>query len=289
MTESRLKRSTFWMSSLAIPLVWGLFFYNDDAPKAMEAGDFPVVNDYCSPDYESFVHGEEIVYKLYYNWNFVWLAAGEMNLRVVDLGDSYYFKAVGKSYPSYEWFFRVHDIYESKVRKSDFKPIWTRRQVEEGKYRLYHEHWMDYKKGTARSLRGKTKEVAVEKVIPIKDCQHDLLSVVYFMRNSGMHTFGVNQNYPVELFIDDEYYPVKVIYKGVEKNKNIKGVGKLDVHKVVPELIVGDVFDEDTQMEIYVSKDNNRIPVLIESPLRVGSVKVVLKSKKNLKHPLVIR
>jgi hypothetical protein len=37
-------------------------------------------------------------------------------------------------------------------------------------------------------------------------------------------------------------------------------------------------------MTVWVGDDENRIPVMIESPVSVGSVKVVLKSYKGLKY-----
>ena len=39
-------------------------------------------------------------------------------------------------------------------------------------------------------------------------------------------------------------------------------------------------------MNVWVSDDANRIPLLIESPVSVGSIKAVLKEYKGLRHPL---
>ena len=39
-------------------------------------------------------------------------------------------------------------------------------------------------------------------------------------------------------------------------------------------------------MNIWVTNDGNKLPVLIESPLSVGSAKAVLKSYKGLRHHL---
>ena len=55
---------------------------------------------------------------------------------------------------------------------------------------------------------------------------------------------------------------------------------------VSPEVISGEVFEEGTEMNIYVSDDNNRVPLLIESPVSVGSVKAVLKNYSGLKYDL---
>ncbi len=84
--------------------------------------------------------------------------------------------------------------------------------------------------------------------------------------------------------MDKETWPLKVRYKGREVGKKIKGQGKFRTHKFNPEVIVGNVFKEDSQMSVWVTDDQNKIPLLIESPVSVGSVKVVLKSYKGLKY-----
>ncbi|MGI9159404.1 MAG: DUF3108 domain-containing protein, partial [Saprospiraceae bacterium] len=53
--------------------------------------------------------------------------------------------------------------------------------------------------------------------------------------------------------------------------------------KFQPDVIAGNVFSEEAKMTVWVSDDQNRIPVLIESPVSVGSVQVVLKNYKGLK------
>lgn len=269
--------------SLIVPMVMGLVHFSDTIPPEKSfhelSGD-PVSE--CEPRYNSFTHREKLTYQMYYNWNFVWVPAGEVVFEVNETSDHYEFKAEGKSLSSYDWFFKVHDIYESKVRKSDLKPVWSRRQVAEGNYRLYHEHWMDHEKGTARSIRGKTREAARESTVPIEDCFQDILSVIYFMRNSGIHEYKPGEQLPVKLFIDDSIYQVKVRYLGEERKKRIKGLGRMDVQRVIPDLVAGDVFKEGDKMNVWVSKDDNRLPLMIESPILVGSVKAVIKSYENL-------
>ncbi len=42
-------------------------------------------------------------------------------------------------------------------------------------------------------------------------------------------------------------------------------------------------------MFIWVTDDDNRVPVMIEAELRVGSIKAVLKSYDGLRHPMSAR
>ena len=48
----------------------------------------PVHYNACSIENRAFLSGEEIVYKIYYNWNFVWLAAGEVTFKSKRIGGS---------------------------------------------------------------------------------------------------------------------------------------------------------------------------------------------------------
>jgi hypothetical protein len=42
-------------------------------------------------------------------------------------------------------------------------------------------------------------------------------------------------------------------------------------------------------MKIYVSDDQNRLPIMIESPVSVGSVKAVLQSYEGLRFPMTAK
>ena len=66
-------------------------------------------------------------------------------------------------------------------------------------------------------------------------------------------------------------------------------MGKFDTYTFSPEVIVGNIFNEGTQMKVWVSKDENKLPLLIESPVSVGSVKAVLKEYKGLRHELTAK
>ncbi len=234
----------------------------------------------------AFQVGEEIVYKLYYNWNFVWLSAGEVTFRVGEQDGQFHLSAEGRTYSSYEWFFKVRDYYETFVDKFSLLPTVSIRDVNEGKYTLYEKVVFDQDKNMATSDRGKTKETTQRKEYNVDECMHDMLSVIYYARNIEYNEFEAGQAFPVKIFMDKKVYPLQVKYKGKESDKKIKGQGKFNTIKFSPEVIAGEVFDEDTQMDVWVSDDENRIPLLIESPVSVGSVKAVLKSHSGLRYDL---
>lgn len=245
-----------------------------------------VSDESCTIDNFAFDPGETLTYKMYYNWKFVWVSAGEVTFQVEEVDGEYKISAIGSTYKSYDSFFKVRDKYHSYLDKETLLPSVSLRDVEEGPYRLYDKVTFDRTDNTASSLRGKTEETAKEKTYPVEDCIHDILSIIYFSRNLNFAQMSEGEAFPIKIFIDKKTWPLQVIYQGKAKKKRIRGQGKFDTLLFSPEVIAGNVFSEGANVNVWVSDDKNRIPLQFESPLTVGSVKAVLKGYKGLKHEL---
>jgi hypothetical protein len=272
---------------LALPLSLGLLQspeHTSPRPVPAQLTDAP---DICSIHNQAFLDGEEVRYKVYYNLNFVWVPAGEVVFTVKDKGEQYHIRAEGRTYSSYEWFFKVRDTYDTYIDKKTLLPTLFIRDVQEGGYTLYEKVSFDQKKRTAHVVRGRSKDnIKERKDYPIDACMHDMLSIVYLARNLDYNRYQSGQSFPVKIFLDKEEWPLQVAYKGKETDKKIKGLGRYNTILFSPEVIAGEVFKEGTEMKVWVSDDGNKIPLLIESPLSVGSVKVVLQEHKGLRYPM---
>ena len=66
---------------------------------------------------------------------------------------------------------------------------------------------------------------------------------------------------------------------------DVKGLGKVKTIKFAAKLLEGEVFKGEADMLIWVTDDDNRLPVYFEAPLLVGMAKGRMTSYKNLKHP----
>ena len=243
-------------------------------------------NDRCEIDNSSFVDGEVLVYKIYYNWKFVWIPAGEVKFNVVEGEQHYEFIAEGKTYSSYDNFFKVRDYYYSRVNKETLFPESFVRRVEEGKYLRYDSIMFDQKKNIAISYWGNTSTSTSKYNFNLDGCMQDMLSILYYVRNHDYSLYQTGDSIPVKIFFDKETYPLKVMFYGKEKSKDIKDQGKFNTLKFIPEVVAGYVFSNDTKMNLWVSDDKNKIPLMVESPISIGSIKAVLKRYKNLRHPL---
>ena len=243
---------------------------------------------YCELDNFAYQSGERIVYKLYYNLNFIWIAAGEVEFKVEDKGSQFKLTALGTTYPSYEWFFKVRDHYESYIDKSTLLPTLSIRDVKEGNYTLYERVEYNQAAGTGLSYRGHSKEEAMAKPERFKseNCMHDVLSAIYFMRNLDYQHAAKEANFAITVFMDRKSYPLTVRFLGKHDEMKIKGLGHYSVYELAPEVIAGEVFKEDSNLRVWAATSASHVPLQIESPISVGSVKAVLKQHHNLRHQI---
>lgn len=229
--------------------------------------------------------GEKLVYKVYYNWNFVWLPAGEVAFEVKEEPDSYHIEVTGNTYASYEWFYKVRDKYHSYIDKKSGLPKLYIRDIQQGSYRRYEKIVFDYNSGKAHSYTGRSMVELSQKEIPLDRPYYDMVSCMYFLRNQRLNQTTKHFRTSFHLLLDDEIYQLAVTRSDFHKALKIKDTGTFRAISAEADVIAGHVFDEDAKLKFYVGDDLNCIPVLIESPLVVGSVKAVLMECRNLKYP----
>jgi hypothetical protein len=246
-----------------------------------------VVNsdDVCSLENQCFVSGEELVFKVYYNWKFIWVPAGQARFRIVETDSLFIVDVKGTSYSSYDSFFKVRDRYRSVIDKNTLLPKSFLRDISQGDYIRYDSMVINQTDYSITEYYGKSKEKAKPHEFQLDRCTQDLVSVLYHLRNRDISNIQKGSKLPVSFFFSKKQYNLDVNIIDRKKRK-IKGLGKFNVIHARPELITGSVFDENSYMDVFVSDDGNKVPLLVESPLRVGSAKAVLLSHKNLKYEL---
>jgi hypothetical protein len=118
----------------------------------------------------------------------------------------------------------------------------------------------------------------------VPECVQDVLSAVYYSRNIDFNKYKVNDKINFSMFLDNEVYEMYIRYLGKETIKT--KYGKFKAVKFKPLLIKGTIFEGGEKMTVWVSDDRNHVPIRIESPISVGSVKIDMISYKNLRYPL---
>lgn len=274
------------MKAIKFFLISSLFFLTAFVPGHNTGANVaaPVLQSSPPEGNESFKDGEELVYKIYYNLNFIWVAAGEVTFKVFDEGKQFHYQALGRTYSSYEWFYTVKDDYNSWVDKGSYLPNYSERNVQEGKYTIFEKISFDHSARKSTVWRAKKRgQQETQTEHNIKSDAHDVLSVLYYLRTLEFQDKKEGYAVPFTVFMDKEEFPLSMRYMGKDSKKKVHGMGHYRTLQFQPEVIVGNVFSEDSKMKVWVSDDANKIPLLIETPISVGSVKMVMKSYKGLK------
>lgn len=209
-----------------------------DFPTQMPVSTCSALNDV------PFQTGEELVYKIYYNLNFVWIPAGEAVFKVEDEGSRYHFSATGVTYDSYEWFYKVRDYYHTYADKQTLLPQTSIRHIKENKYSIYDKVEFDQKNRKASYIRGQTQDRAtLNGNLTLSDCMHDVLSIIYYCRALDYSNVQNGQDFPAKIMLDEETFPLKYRFLAREE-KSIRGLGKFNAMRFSPQLVSGNVFKE---------------------------------------------
>ena len=84
--------------------------------------------------------------------------------------------------------------------------------------------------------------------------------------------------------VDDDVYTLQFKYLGRE-NKRIPEIGTVRCLKFSFEVVSGEVFSGDSDLFVWFSDDDNRIPVWFSAPMKVGQVQGRLRDWSELKNP----
>jgi hypothetical protein len=234
----------------------------------------------CSQTNTAFNTGEKITYTIFYNVIGLYVNAGDAQFTVTpskwEGEPALALTARGSSNRRYDWIFKVRDKYESIVDTKSLLPYFFSRSINEGSF---------HQKQTL-SFNQKVNEVTTQKGESFKtaDCTFDVISIIYAARNLDFKNLQVNEKVYLSFFLDKELFPSYFKYLGKEVVQTT--FGKFKAIKIAPLLVKGTMFEGGERMTIWVTDDDNHIPIRIETPIIIGSIKVDMKSYEGLRHPL---
>lgn len=239
-----------------------------------------------------FREGEEFKFDAYYHS----LITGRVSAGIVTLGirkdlkeymgrKTYHIEGTGKTKTFFNLFFKVVDRYESFIDIETLAPWYFVRRVYEGNYIIEQDVYFNQFKNIATLYQlKKTGSGKFTKTQQIKPYTQDIISAFYYARTADLTNIKVNDEIPIQFMLDDSVYVSKIVYQGKETIKT--RLGEFRCMKFKPMVLKGEVFSQPYPMSIWISDDKNRIPLLAESEVVVGTVKLELIKYSGLANPL---
>jgi hypothetical protein len=236
---------------------------------------------------DAFQRGELLTYKAYYDAILTGqVIAGSCTFAVSDenkiINDrsTIHVEAIGKTKGAFNLFYRVLDHYESYIDEKAMVPWLFIRRVDEGGYLIQQDVTFNQNKNVAYF-----KDVKNGRSSTVTTCTgiQDVLSAIYFCRTYDFSKFTGKEDFGVKFLLDDTVFSTKVIFLGRETINT--SLGKIKCLKIKPQVLTGTVFKDPFPVILWVSDDKNKVPVLAQSEILVGTVKLELINYSGLKNP----
>jgi hypothetical protein len=247
------------------------------------------INGQCTVNKVPYKGGEVLNFQAFYNWGFIWIHAGDVQFRVNDKSyrsqPVFQLEATGNSLKSYDWLYKVRDKFQSFVDKETLQPYFFERNTQEGGYKAFEQYFFEYPQ---KKIYGTIENNDVpfrRDTLKLTSCTFDVISAVYFCRSMDFNHFKINDRIPITTLIDNKVYNLYFRYLGKEVIES-KDKKKYRCFKFSALMVEGTIFKGGEDINVWVTDDDNRVPILVEAKILVGSVKAYFSGASNLKYPL---
>jgi len=225
----------------------------------------------------AFKIGEKLNYRMKYGF----FTAAEAEIRVEDSPTKfagqpvYHIIAEGKTAGAFDVFYKVRNRYETFVDRTTLEPYFYAENRRESSYKHTDKVTFDHEKNTVTAAKG---------TFPSKGKVFDFVSAYYFARCIDVSKIKIGEKFDLQYFLEDGIHTLSITYVGKEKAEC--SMGTFNCLKFNPTIIPGRIFRKDSKLYLWITDDNNRIPVRAKVELVVGSLTMDLNGAAGLKYPL---
>ena len=194
---------------------------------------------------------------------------------------------IGQTAKAFNWIFPVKDAYTIWVDPATLRTKRFEADLQEGDYTRKSTFIFDQPNGKVYT-RWQTRQRPMEyRTLDITEKGMDAISLYFNMRSVDDSEIKEGFSRDLEMVLEDTVRYLSFRYEGREVKK-IKNLGKFNTLKFRCKIATSDgyAFQDGTEFEVWISDDRNKIPLYIQSPIKVGSVQAYLSSYEGLRYPL---
>lgn len=228
--------------------------------------------------------GEWFKFRVHYGFITAGYATLQVDNTVLNGREVFHVKGEGRTVGMSKWFFNVEDYYQSYIDKEKDIPYRFIRKIDEGGHTK--DIQIDFNHKTNKATINNKKHNTTEVVDFPKNAQ-DMVSAFYYLRNHlDVSEIKTGETMDLDMFFDKENFKFRLKFLGRETIDTEFGKVRCLVFR--PYVQAGRVFKEKESLTVWVSDDENKIPLLIKADLAVGSLKATLTQFRGLQHSFKI-
>lgn len=245
-------------------------------------------NGYRQIKNTSFNAGERLEYRVHLGFLSGAYATIDISETIYSINGRPCFKVniFGRTAGVIDLFYKVRDTWGSYLDTAAIVPQRFYRYIRENKYRkneiVDFNHLND--SATVARLDKKTMKLKEKVIFPIANNTQDLVSGAFFLRTMDLDKKRNGDIIRIKGFFDDETFNMKIKYLGTEKLKT--KVGTFETHVMAPILPENKLFKGQDAIRLWLSKDENKIPLKIQADMFVGAIEIDIKSYENLRNKI---
>ena len=234
---------------------------------------------------QAYGDGEWFKFRVHYGFVTAGYATLSVKATTLKGKNVYHVKGFGKTIGVSRWFFKVEDDYQSYIDREKNIPYKFVRKIDEGGYTKDIEVDFNHNSRKATVNDKKHNETSV---FSFPDETQDLISAFYYLRNN-LDTENLKEGDVMEMnmFFDKENFKFRLKFIGKEILDT--NFGRINTLVFRPYVQSGRVFKEKESLTVWISDDDNKIPLVIKADLAVGSLKASLTEFKGLQHSFKIQ
>ncbi|MBA2613538.1 MAG: DUF3108 domain-containing protein [Bacteroidetes bacterium] len=223
---------------------------------------------------KAFKQGEVLTYRLHYGMLNAGVAILEVKPDLIEVSGRKVYHIVGSGYTigSTDWFFKVRDRYETYMDKDAMLPWLFVRRVDEGGYKFNQDYAFNH--------YTKKVDIGNNEKFDVPFGIQDMVSAFYSARNMDLSNAKAGDLFSLTCFVDKEVWPLKIKFMGKETIDT--DIGKFRCLKFRPIVQKGRVFKKEEDLNVWISDDDNHLPMRVKADILIGSIKMDITGTKNL-------
>lgn len=235
-----------------------------------------------------FQAGEELNYDLYFKYGLINSKAGSSSLKVTEdnfnNNEGYKVTLQAQSSGTARKLFSLDDIFTSYITK-DLVPLAYIKNAKEGKDHTEERVIYSYSHDEVilKTKRVKNGTLRFDESITSKACIYDMMSIVFYARTLNYTNMKKGDTNKVDFISGKKIVSMVIEHNGLEKVEANDGKKYTCIKLILS--IMDDAFsDKKEAMKVYITNDENRLPIRLDSKLKVGSTRAILKNYKGNLH-----
>ena len=232
-----------------------------------------------TPTLKAFQIGEKLVFDIKYGI----INAGQATLQVdeIDFRDNtpaYQISSLARTNRFFDRVFKVRDEIESVMDKETYLSHRFTKRLQEGTYRQYRVHFYYPEQNFTLYMRWDfNRNEFDEERMEIPADTRDILSAFYWFRRQHI---SPGDSLVVNVTADGRNYPAEIRVHRIENLKTIFGTKEC---LVIEPILEGDaIFKQTGEILIWLTNDEHKIPVRMQSKVIFGSFTATLSEAVNV-------